>query len=126
MNRNVAKKILIVEDEAPLLQLLIEKFTHEGYAAQGATNGEEGLACALAEHPDLILCDIKMPKMDGLAMSKALRQDSWGRDATIIFLTNLDDRSKVSDAVDARVFDYIVKSNWKIEDVVKKVKEKLG
>lgn len=120
------KKILIVEDEVPLLKLLEEKFSSDGFETYSAKNGDEGLALALEKHPDLILCDIMMPKMDGITMCTILRKDAWGKTVKFIFLTNLDDKTKVTEAIDTEVFDYIVKSDWKLEDVVRKVKEVLA
>jgi DNA-binding response OmpR family regulator len=119
------KKILIVEDETTLLEVLEKKFTKEKFQVLLAKNGLEGLDIALSEHPDMILLDIVMPVMDGLTMLEKLRQDSWGRNAHVILLTNLADTDQVASATNLRVFDYLVKSNWKIEDVVKKVKEKI-
>lgn len=70
--------ILIVEDDVPELNALRDKFTHEGFSILEAKNGEEGLATALREHPDLILLDIIMPVMDGMTMLVNLRKDPWG------------------------------------------------
>ncbi|OGL87785.1 hypothetical protein A3I42_04495 [Candidatus Uhrbacteria bacterium RIFCSPLOWO2_02_FULL_49_11] len=117
--------ILIIEDERPLSQALDDKFTREGFKTLVAKNGEEGLDVALREHPDLILLDIVMPVMDGMTMLKRLREDAWGKDAIVIMLTNLTDNERVADAITEGSHDYLVKSNWKIEDVVKKVREKL-
>ncbi len=72
------KKILVVEDDVPELNALRDKFTREGFSILTAKNGEEGLAIALREHPDLILLDIIMPVMDGITMLVKLREDSWG------------------------------------------------
>ncbi len=121
-----SKKILIVEDEQDLRQELVDKFTREGFVALRAKNGEEGLKIALVEHPDLILLDVVMPVMDGITMAKKLRQDKWGHNVPVIMLTNLSDVEKVSKAMESGIFEYLVKSDWKIQDVVKKVKEKLG
>lgn len=123
--KKLNKQILIVEDEAPIRNALVDKFTREGLRVLEAKNGEEGLEIAIKEKPDLILLDIKMPEMNGMSMLKELREDPWGAGAEVILLTNLSDGMKVSEAMGDRVYDYLVKSDWKIEDVVKKVKEKL-
>lgn len=120
------KTILVVEDEVLLLQALMDKFEVEGFRTLGAGDGQAGLDLALKEHPDLILLDIVMPKMDGLTMLKLLRQDDWGKSSQVIVLTNLSDWQKINEAVAHRAFDYLVKTDWKIEDVVKRAKEKLG
>ena len=120
------KKILIVEDEQSLREPLVKKFSGENFEVLQAEDGEKGLKIAKKEHPDLILLDILMPKMDGMTACKKLREDEWGKDVPIIFLTNLNDAQQVTDATEAGVYDYLVKSDWRIEDVVKKVREKLG
>lgn len=120
------KKILIVEDEMPLRDALRDKLAREGFAALEAKNGEEGLEIALRDHPDLILLDIIMPRMDGMTMLKELRKDIiWGAKAKVIILTNLSEIVKVSEAIAQESFNYLVKSDWKIEDVVIKVKDAL-
>ncbi|OGI26051.1 MAG: hypothetical protein A3J76_05605 [Candidatus Moranbacteria bacterium RBG_13_45_13] len=120
------KTILIVEDEISMLNALRDKFTREGFEVLEAKNGEEGLEIALRDHPDLILLDIVMPKMDGMTMLKRIRADAWGKDVKVIILTNLSDNEKTAAALAQGSYDYLVKSDWKIEDVVAKVKERLG
>ncbi len=71
-------KILIVEDEATICNALRDKLAGAGFLVLAAKNGEEGLKAALKERPDMILLDILMPKMDGLAMLKQLRENAWG------------------------------------------------
>lgn len=122
------KKILIVEaieDDVLLRNALNDKLSLEGFGVIEAKDGEEGLVVALRDHPDLILLDIIMPKLDGMAMLKKLREDEWGKSARVIILTNLDDVSKVAEAMGNEVFEYYIKSDTSIESIVAKVKEKL-
>ena len=118
-------KILIVEDDLDLLEALKNKFIAEKFEVLESMNGEVGLEAAFRRHPNLILLDIVMPVMDGMTMLKKLRQDSWGKNVFVILLTNLSDESKVAEAMQHGVFDYLVKADWKIDDVVKKVRERL-
>ena len=121
------KKILIVEDEAPLRNAVTDILTFEGFEVFQAKNGQEGLDVALKEHPDLILLDLMMPIMDGLTMLEKLRQDAeFGKTAAVILLTNINDPEKVALATEAGSYDFLVKSDWNIEDVVKKIKGRLG
>ncbi len=120
------KTILIVEDEPTVRRALSDKFGREGFTFLEAPDGEAGLALALKEHPDVILLDIIMPRMDGITMLKHLRNDAWGKDAHVIILTNLSDATKVSQAAERGVYDFLVKSDWKLADVVRKVKKHLG
>jgi len=124
-------KILIVEDEPIMLNSLMEKFTQEGFEAIQAMDGEEGLKKALEVHPDLILLDILLPKMDGLKMLEKLRQDEWGSDAKVIILTNVDDAARVAQAMKAAkmnesgLLTYLVKTGHSLENVVEEVKKQL-
>jgi DNA-binding response OmpR family regulator len=120
------KKILVVEDEISLRSALSNKLAHEGFAVLEAKNGKEGLEMALSAHPDLILLDIVMPVMDGMTMLQKLREDAWGAEAKIFMLTNLSDTSKVADAIMQGSYDYLVKTNWTLEDIVVRIGKKLG
>ncbi len=120
------KKILIVEDEMTLSRALEITFQHEKFQIIKAINGEEGLVKALAEHPDVILLDIIMPKMDGLTMLKNLREDAWGKDVPVILLTNLSGDENVQAALDKGVYDYLVKTDWNLSDIVNVVKSRLN
>jgi DNA-binding response OmpR family regulator len=122
----MAKKILVIEDEESLLKVLIEKFTIEKFEVFSARDGIDGLTTALKERPDLILLDIIMPKMDGLTMLKELRKDESGKKIKVIMLTNLSGEENIADAIRSGSFDYLIKSDWKIEDLVKRVKEVLS
>lgn len=122
----INKKILVTEDEAPLRNAVSDILTFEGFTVFQAKNGQEGLEIAVKEHPDLILLDLIMPVMDGLTMLQRLREDEWGKTANVILLTNINDPEKVAAATEAGTFDFLVKSDWNIEDVVSKIKTKLG
>ena len=118
--------ILIVDDEPLLLNILADKFNQENFSVSLAKDGKEGLEKALTDHPQIILLDIVMPVMDGMSMLKKLRLDEWGKNAKVIFLTNLSDANKIVESLHQDVSDYFIKSDWKLEDLVIKVKEKIG
>ena len=121
-------KILIVEDEISLRNALRDKFSREGFSAFDAKDGEAGIAVALRIIPDIILLDVIMPKMDGIAMLKNLRREGgWAKNVPIILLTNLGaDNEKVMKEIEGdKAACYLVKSDWAIGDVVGKVKEML-
>jgi len=123
--KTIDKKVLIVEDESSLLQALAIKFRQEGFKVLIASNGEDGLECALKERPDLILLDIIMPKMGGVAMLKKLRENKEYVAIPVILLTNLGYGQEVEEAIKYGVTDFLVKTNWKLEDVINKAKQKL-
>jgi len=118
-----SKKILVIEDEPDILELLVDKFASEGFRVLQSTSAEKGIKLALENKPDFILLDIILLKMDGLTMLKKLRQDSWGKNVPVIILSNVTDQAKVSEAMKLGVYDYIVKTNLVLNDLVKQVKE---
>lgn len=121
---NSPKKILIVEDDLPLLSSLKDKFKDEGFDVYTATDGIMGIQKAEKEKPDLVLIDIFLPKLDGIAMAKKMQDLKL--DSLIIFLTNLNDVEHISKAISVNVSDYLVKADWDINQVAARVKERLG
>jgi DNA-binding response OmpR family regulator len=120
------KRVLIIEDEVQQMEALRIKFMREGFGVIEAINGVDGLATALREHPDIILLDIILPKMDGMTMLKKLREDEWGKTSKVVILTNLSDDERVLEAARQGTHEYLVKADWRIDDVVRKVRERLG
>ncbi|MBT4849303.1 response regulator [Candidatus Parcubacteria bacterium] len=119
------KVLLIVEDDLALAKALVGKFSKENFQLLEAKNGEEGLKLALDKKPDLILLDIVMPRMDGISMLKELRQDDWGKGVPVIILSNLADAQDNSEIIQEHIVDYLIKTDWSLEDIVKKVKDTL-
>lgn len=117
------QNILIVEDEQALAEVLSETLKEEGYEVTVAFNGEEGLQKALDQHPQLILLDILMPKMDGVAMMKALRQGQTPPISNVIFFTNLNQLDKIADAIKEGAAGYIIKAEASLETILNKVND---
>lgn len=128
LNQSNQKKVLVVEDETPLLRALTDEFTRQGLIALGAANGAEGLAMALKERPDVILLDLVMPEMTGLDVLKKVRgTDAWGSSVPIIILTNLGVSNQLlQEILKNKPSYFLTKSDWKMEDIIKKVKECVG
>src|SRR3989344_9694991 len=111
--------ILIAEDEKPMLKALVDKFIHEGFNVIESKNGEEALKSALQKHPNIILLDLVMPKMDGLVVLKKLREDEYGKTVPIIILTNLNmDNRIIKEVVALEPSFYLMKSEVKLEEVI--------
>ena len=119
------KVILITEDEASMLHVLTDKLIEKGFQTIQAKNGQEGLSLAFQNNPDLILLDILMPKMDGMAMLTSLRNDSWGKKVPVIILTNVnpDADETIQSIVKNQPAYYFVKSDIKLDDLIEKIKE---
>ncbi len=128
MDENKKVLILVVEDEKILADTLKERLESEGFKVTNAYDGLEGYNLAITEHPDLILLDLLLPKVDGLSMLKKLREDSWGLHAKIIILTNVSDPTKVAEGMKigvGDVYEYLVKTNWSLDYVVARIKKRL-
>ena len=119
---NSYKKVLIVDDEKDILNILKQSFVDEGFSVISAQDGEEGLKMIEEEKPDLILLDIVMPKMDGVTMAKKLKEK--GIKSKILFLTNLRGKLPVAEGIIEET-DYISKTDMHIDQIIAKVKEKL-
>lgn len=120
------KRILLVEDEAPIRSVLRQELEKNKLTVDEASNGEEGMGLAMAEHPDLIILDIMMPKMHGIEFLDRLQKDVWGKTVPVILLTNYADDPRVGQAVDAGRCELMEKEKVKLDEVAKKVKETLG
>ena len=120
----MAKKLLLIEDDKIILDMYQKLLLNHGYDVHTAMDGEDGLKKALVDHPDLILLDIRIPKMDGMTVLKHLRADTWGRDAKVIILTNLDATDHIlQGVVEDHPTYYLIKSNTKPEEVLDRIKE---
>lgn len=119
------KKLLIIEDEVPLRKALAEEFIDAGYTVFEAGDGLEGYDTALREHPDLILLDQLMPKMNGVTMLRQLRNDPWGSSVPVIMATNMSTTDTINESIDAGANDYFIKSEVSVADILKLVEEHL-
>lgn len=114
--------VLLVEDEAPAALALSQVLKDEGFEVMTAGDGEEGLSIALEKHPDVILADLKMPKMGGLAMIHKLREDAWGKSAKVVILTNASDVESIEQAMTEGAFQYLTKGDSSMDAIVEKVR----
>src|SRR6266404_7485210 len=110
------KKILLVEDDEMLLNILVDVFSKEQFTVLSARNGEEGLKQATEKVLDIILLDILMPKMDGIAMMKKIRENPKLKKTPAVILTNLNDTQAITQALETGAYDFLVKSDWEPKD----------
>lgn len=121
------KSILIIEDEESMRKALRETLQEEGFEAQGASDGEEGLSMICAGNYDLVILDIILPKKDGFEVLKELKKCRKGdkKIPPVVLLTNLNEMSDIQKALDLGAKTYLVKTNYQLKDIVKKIKEEL-
>lgn len=117
----MAQKILIVDDELPIIQALSYNLNHTGYQVFVARDGEEALIQARQHMPDLIILDLMLPKMDGLDVCRILRRE---RDVPIIMLTARDDEIDRIVGLELGADDYVVKP-FSIRELMVRIKNVL-
>ncbi len=117
--------VLIVEDEEPLRKALAEEFADAGYQVYEGTDGLSGLEVALKEHPDIILLDQLMPKLNGVGMLRQLRTDTWGATVPVIMATNMSTTDTINEAIDAGANDYFIKSEVSVAEILQLVATRL-
>jgi CheY-like chemotaxis protein len=121
----IMKTILLIEDE-PVFQKTVGQFLEkEGFQIKSALDGQAGLAMAKKLKPDLILLDLILPKKDGFEVLTELKKDEATKDIPVIILTNLEEGADVEKALSSGATTYLVKANYELEEVAKKIKETL-
>jgi len=118
-------KILIIEDDVQLRNMYETRLGYEGYTIVTASNGEEGLAKAVSEKPDLILLDIMMPKVSGFDVLDILKNTQSTKDIPVIIMTVLEQESNKVKGLIGGAEDYLIKSQAMPQDVINKIKEVL-
>jgi two-component system alkaline phosphatase synthesis response regulator PhoP len=103
------KRILVVDDEEDILELVRYNLSREGYKILCASSGEEGLKIARAEKPDLIVLDLMLPGVDGLDVTRQLKGDDATRKIPIIMLTAKGEESDIIKGLELGADDYITK-----------------
>ena len=117
------KKILFIEDESALQKTLGDVLRENGYEVISALNGDLGLSLARSQKPDLVLLDLILPKMDGLQVLSKLRAEEATKDIPVIVLTNVEDAEKIDRAIELGATAYLVKANYSLEEVVRKIEQ---
>lgn len=119
-------KIMLVEDDNSLREIYSIRLTAEGYAIVSAGDGEEALAVAVKERPDLIISDVMMPKISGFDMLDILRSTPETQNIKVIMMTALSSEDQRERGESLGADRYLVKSQVGIEDVVNAVHDMLG
>lgn len=120
------RTVLVVEDEPEVLELYSKMLEEHGFECARAKNGIEGLALAETKKPDIVLLDLRMPEMDGIAMLHELRKKDFGKNTPVIVLSGVDDEQHVSDAMAAGVLDYFEKASFNPEELVARINERIN
>ena len=115
------KKVLIIDDAIAFQKTMAMKLKSKGYDIAQAFDGEEGLDKAIKENPDIILLDIKMPKMEGIELLTKLRANKDVRVVPVFITSNISTPEVIGDGVVLGVQGYIVKSDETLDTIASQV-----
>lgn len=120
------KKILIVEDEQLIGDLVQRKLREAGYYAFVARDGEEALKLIQVERPHLVLLDIVLPRLNGFEVLAELRKDAELRKTPVIIISNSGQPTEIEKAREAGVRDWLIKTEFDPAEVLAKVRQQIG
>ena len=115
------KTVLVIEDSPYLAESLVDMMNIKGHGALVAATGREGIRMAIEEKPDLVLLDIRLPDIDGYEVYQAIRQDSWGKNASIMVLTASESAKNIMKNIDLPDEKILYKPEWSAQDLVAKI-----
>lgn len=121
------KTVLIVDDDLAFCELLTEILQSEGVTVVVEHDGISGVAKALELHPDLVMFDVMMPRMTGIAALQQLRNDPWGKNAVAVLLTNVNQPEAMAASMEnGPATEYLLKVDWTLEQIAERIKKILA
>jgi len=117
------KKVLVVDDEESVREVYKKEFTTNKFDVVVAADGEEGLLKAAEEVPNIILLDIMLPKMSGIDVLKALKQNPLTKDIPVLLLTNLGEETIIKEGFDLGADGYLLKVSYTPAQVVEECRK---
>jgi DNA-binding response OmpR family regulator len=118
-------KILIIEDDKFLRELIVKKLTDENFETDEAVDGEEGIKKINSTNPDLVLLDLILPGIDGFEVLKKTKDNLSSASIPVIILSNLGQREDVEKGLKLGAVDYLVKAHFTPNEIIEKVKNAL-
>lgn len=118
----MAQKILIVEDDKFLRELIARKLEKEGYLVCEAVDGEEGEKIIKKEKPDLVLLDLILPGIDGFELLSRVKQDPNLEPIPVIILSNLGQKEEIEKGFKLGAIDFLVKAHFTPIEIIEKIK----
>ena len=119
------RKILIIEDDIFLSELMSKKLIEEGFKITKAVDGEEGLIKANDETPDLILLDLILPGIDGFKVLAQLKEEPKTGSIPVIILSNLGQREDIEKGFELGAVDYLIKAHFTPDEIVERIRAPL-
>ncbi len=118
----MAKKILIIEDDKFLRELIAQKLIKEGYDIAEAVDGEKGIKAVGEEKPDLVLLDLILPGIDGFEVLTKIKEDPKIAQVPVIILSNLGQKDDIERGLKMGAVDYLIKAHFTPGEIIEKVK----
>ena len=118
----MAKKILIVEDDKFLRELIGQKLLKEGYDIVEAVDGEKGIKSIKDEKPDLVLLDLILPGMDGFEVLIKMKEDTAIAQIPVIILSNLGQKDDIEKGLKMGAVGYLIKAHFTPGEIIDKIK----
>jgi DNA-binding response OmpR family regulator len=116
------KKILIVEDDKFLRELIVQKLIKEGYETVEAIDGEQGIKKIKEENPDIVLLDLILPGIDGFEVLSQKKEDPGVAQIPVIVLSNLGQKEDVERGLKLGAVDYLIKAHFTPGEIIEKIK----
>ncbi len=118
----MAKKILIIEDDKFLRELIGQKLLKEGYDIVEAVDGEKGIKSVKDEKPDLVLLDLILPGIDGFEVLTKIKEDTEIAQIPVIILSNLGQKDDIEKGLKMGAADYLIKAHFTPGEIIDKIK----
>jgi len=118
----MAKKILIVEDDKFLRELIAQKLLNEGYEISEAVDGEKGMKSIQGGKPDLVLLDLILPGMDGFEVLSKMKENPVLAGIPVVVLSNLGQKEDIEKALKMGAKDYLIKAHFTPGEIIGKIK----
>ena len=119
------KNILIIEDDEFFRELITKKLLSSGFGISQAIDGQSGIEKAKEVKPDLILLDLLLPGVDGFEVLSTLKSSPDTSSIPVVILSNLDSKEDVEKGLKSGASDFLIKSQFALDEVVKKIKSYL-
>jgi len=124
-NKKAIKRVLVVEDDASMRDILASRISEEGFQVLTAQDVKQGLQLALNESPDLILLDLLLPQKPGFTMLDDLRKDEKTKHIPVFILSNLGENNTIYKSVALKADAFFIKSDNSLEHISNEIKNKL-
>ena len=115
-------KILIIEDDKFLRDLIVQKLQREGYVVVEATDGEEGVKKAQGEQPDILLLDLILPEIDGFMVLEQIKKNPKTKDIPVVILSNLGQKEDIDRGLRLGAADFLIKAHFTPGEIIEKIR----